>query len=409
VDFARAIARLGVARGVTAFQRFGYIERNGQSNLATPLGRWRVEPQPHQDLVDQVSPWIDRLRRAGSDKHAPASISRAVRNCEEGVLACCRGGRTPQRWQELLLALGGAEAQLVASPRFTVERNLQPLPQLSASWLQAADDGSVELRLALALAAQFGISAGGDLDWQDSVRHHFMPLGDSGRFRTGASGLVSDPRVVCSGKDLQRDALALVQRRVVEAGQAGQAHFPLAGFGGTQAALADVAAFITASVDDSRILGLARPLMAMRWKGFASPLTRPLTSTVDCGILPLYGILRLTHHPRPIPLESGQIQVRLDPAILARLAAGDLTTAIAVATRRLRASGLRPHFSQAIAEPALSLRLAASLAFPIADWDAGLLAGRLAHPVLQEPPTTPDEQTATTDFNSNTPERKEQT
>jgi len=46
LDMARAIARLGVARGITAFERFGYIERNGQSNLATPLGRWRVPVSP---------------------------------------------------------------------------------------------------------------------------------------------------------------------------------------------------------------------------------------------------------------------------------------------------------------------------------------------------------------------------
>ncbi|MBI5897158.1 MAG: type I-U CRISPR-associated protein Csx17, partial [Desulfobacterales bacterium] len=31
LDLARAVARLGAARGIAAFQRFGYIERNGQS------------------------------------------------------------------------------------------------------------------------------------------------------------------------------------------------------------------------------------------------------------------------------------------------------------------------------------------------------------------------------------------
>jgi CRISPR-associated protein Csx17 len=40
LDAARAIARLGTARGIDAFQRFGYFARNGQANLAIPLGRW---------------------------------------------------------------------------------------------------------------------------------------------------------------------------------------------------------------------------------------------------------------------------------------------------------------------------------------------------------------------------------
>ena len=42
LDLARAVGRLGIARGIATFQRFGYIERNGQSNLAVPLGRFRV-------------------------------------------------------------------------------------------------------------------------------------------------------------------------------------------------------------------------------------------------------------------------------------------------------------------------------------------------------------------------------
>ena len=39
LDLARAVRRLGVARGIEAFQRYGCIERNGQSNISVPLGR----------------------------------------------------------------------------------------------------------------------------------------------------------------------------------------------------------------------------------------------------------------------------------------------------------------------------------------------------------------------------------
>jgi CRISPR-associated protein Csx17 len=37
LDVARAVARLGVARGITAFERYGYLERNGKTNFAVPL------------------------------------------------------------------------------------------------------------------------------------------------------------------------------------------------------------------------------------------------------------------------------------------------------------------------------------------------------------------------------------
>src|SRR5690606_24502481 len=99
VDFGRAVARLGVARGITAFQRYGYIERNGRTNIAVPLGRWPVRAQPRQALLAQVADWVDALQRAGSGGQGPASVARAARVCEEAILACCRDGGNPRRWQ----------------------------------------------------------------------------------------------------------------------------------------------------------------------------------------------------------------------------------------------------------------------------------------------------------------------
>ncbi|MFX9938975.1 hypothetical protein ABTP77_21710, partial [Acinetobacter baumannii] len=37
LDFARAVARLGVDRGITQFQRYSFLMRNGQSFFATPI------------------------------------------------------------------------------------------------------------------------------------------------------------------------------------------------------------------------------------------------------------------------------------------------------------------------------------------------------------------------------------
>ncbi len=53
VDLARAIARLGVSRGITSFERYAFLERNGQANFAVPLGRWKVISQPNQELLSE--------------------------------------------------------------------------------------------------------------------------------------------------------------------------------------------------------------------------------------------------------------------------------------------------------------------------------------------------------------------
>ena len=60
-DLVRATARLGLARGIDSLQRFAYLERNGQSNLAVSVGRFRVTSRSHQMLLEEIAPWIDRL------------------------------------------------------------------------------------------------------------------------------------------------------------------------------------------------------------------------------------------------------------------------------------------------------------------------------------------------------------
>jgi CRISPR-associated protein Csx17 len=82
IDVARALARLGVARGVTGFVRFGYLERNGQSKIAVPLGRVAVRHRPRGRLIDDIAHWLDQLQRLARDDFAP---SRLV--ILEGVLA----------------------------------------------------------------------------------------------------------------------------------------------------------------------------------------------------------------------------------------------------------------------------------------------------------------------------------
>ncbi|HVX65188.1 MAG TPA: type I-U CRISPR-associated protein Csx17, partial [Bryobacteraceae bacterium] len=62
VEVARAISRLGVARGVRSFVRYGYLERNGQSTLAVPLGRMDVHEVRHARLIDDLAGWMDRLQ-----------------------------------------------------------------------------------------------------------------------------------------------------------------------------------------------------------------------------------------------------------------------------------------------------------------------------------------------------------
>lgn len=368
VDFGRAIARLGVARGITAFQRYGYIERNGQSNLAVPLGRWPVSAQPHVDLLDQVAGWVQSLARAARAGHAPASVARHAQACEEAMLAVTRPGAGARHWRALLVALGEAEAALPRSPRFTAERRLRPLPRLSETWVHAAAEDRPELRLAVALAGQFGPDSEGRLDRSWTVRRNFLPLAEpcDGR-RPRFAGILRQAETACIANDLAADATALVNRRIQEAGRHGWPRLPLVPIPGTEATAHDLAQLLAGELDEALILSLARAFMAVGWRGrfrWQSPAAAGASYARDLGP---HGLFVLAYHWAPLSLVPGAapIAVPLDPTPLARLIAGDLPRATEAVCRRLTAAGLPPYMRTAVGDAPSARRMAMALAFPV--------------------------------------------
>ena len=153
IEVVRAIGRLGVDRGVSSFQRFAYAERNGQANLAVPAGRWRVEQNPHADLLDAISGFVSRLRSAGSTHVAFGRHARVL----EGLmlkLSRRRESEQPEALERLLVALGGAEAEMLRRPKVAGESNLRPIPRLEARWIRRLRPNR-ELGIAIAIAAQW--------------------------------------------------------------------------------------------------------------------------------------------------------------------------------------------------------------------------------------------------------------
>jgi CRISPR-associated protein Csx17 len=375
LDFTRAVSRLGVARGITAFQRYGYIERNGQANLATPLGRWTVSPRPHQRLLDEVAPWISRLHRAAKVTHAPASFASASRRCSEAFMLCGADASVSERWQALLRELGRAERLAITSPRFTHERGLQPLPRLGASWLEAIYDGSVELRVAAALAA--ATTAGPDGRGSASFRRYWLPVVEgqrSARFATDQSGIHTGVEQVARGADLVQDLVAVLRRRSVEALRSGDGTL---GIRSRAASLVDgdaLARFIRGDFDDDKCLELAMPLMALDWPK-SEEVVRALAGASlsgehdEPGVV--YGICRLalplSRLSDSLAAELGQPLHRMDAAVLEHLASGQLPRGFAAALRRARASGFRPRARVAAGSAWQARRLAAALAIPIAE------------------------------------------
>lgn len=361
VDFARAIASYGVDRGIPRFERYGFQQRNGLSYFAVPLGSFRTALQPDVDLLNEIDRWLDRFRRAARSANAPARAGRALRRLEGSILDLCQEATTRQV-QNVLIALGEAEAAIAASPKMRDRSQLgafvDPVPLLSPQWLADAYDETAEFRLAAALV---GIGGGGER----AFRRHLEPVEVKKRSARWEEN-PDKPTLVWGGGDLVRNLLAVLTRRVVEAirdgGQPGDEGLLFPGKSRCSASLGDIAAFIEGRVDDRRIESLVRGLMLLDWRDPGlSEVIQKLRGDRDPIPNAAYGLLKLCHLPHTLD----GVAIPLTPTITRRAAAGDVQRATELAARRLRGSGLVPIPKRCSLSPPMALRTAAALLFPV--------------------------------------------
>ena len=402
LDFARAAASLGVSRGFQAFERFGFLMRAGRTYLATPIGRRSAAPSPATQLVADLDAggWLERVRRVGRNDEEPGAARRAVKRLEDalfGLLAAREGSREVER---AIVALGHIAGWLALSPSGR-KAIATPPPILSPAWLQRADDGSAEFRVAAALAA-LGLPAlpraappsdaqvpqaaprpgdsadgGSTTAWgtptddattgvpgrahsgaAPPMAAHFAPLdepsffyrGNLGTHRAWSDG--APPTVVWGAGPLVPNLIAVLERRLVEASTRGLDDKPLGG--ATAARLVDVAAFLSADFDDARCAALlaglvwARPARIRSATGRTGPAPVPFAYA---ALKPLFTPDAALRAARRLPPTA---RLPVPPGLIVRLRAGGdsrdgraTDAAVRLALARARASGLPAPFADA--------------------------------------------------------------
>jgi len=348
-DFARAVAGLGVDRGVCSFSRMAFLKRSGKAFLSTALGRFDVRYRAETDHLREIDTWLDSFRRAAGDKNAPGRFIAALHSIDAAIFDFCRyGGKA--LFQRILIAFGRAERELALTEGKVSNRNIKPLVGLSQDWIEAANNNSPEFAIALALsqlhdpAAKIG-----------PLRRNLEPVMIG---RTQAGDLYSnwaekDRAVVWNPTDLATNLANVLQRRIMDGQRCGCEQLPLASR--FAAPLGAVAAFIQAQLSEQRIEELTWGLMLIDGSK-ANPLA---SCTIRASDIPLpreYVLLKLLFLPRPLAAdrkgdrimwrlaregESG-ITIRPEPRILPLLRAGRVGEACRVAAQRLRNSGLQP-------------------------------------------------------------------
>lgn len=390
VEFARAIAGLGIDRGISSFERYGFLKRSGKAYLAAAMNHFRVPDHPRDalDLLGQLDLWLDGFRRACSAKETPSRLTSGLRRIETEVFRYCQYGRR-EDMQALLIALGGAEHGLATTGGQRSGKEIcRPLARLSPQWLLATHDGSLEYEIALALASVH------DRERKVcAIRSNIEPVEfDKGRWTWREAG----PHVVWGSADLSTNIAAVLLRRIMDGVRAGCMGLPL----DFRRALSPevTAAFIAGHVDDRRIEELLCGLLFVNHR-IPYPANLPRATVETPTPLPRqYALLKLLFLPRPLVREwnddcarwrltrgeESGITIRPEPRILPLLNAGRVSEACRIAYQRLRVSGLTPlpgSLSSGICrdgdweqDPSITpKRLAAALLLPVSDFTVNQL------------------------------------
>lgn len=376
VEFARAIASLGVARGLSGFHRYAFVQRNGLAYIAAPLGHFAVGHKPNDRLIDEADAWLESFRRYAVGPNAPARAEQDLRRIHEAILAHSRLGGA-HRLLDVLCAMGTASYRLAEGKSGREEVN-RPLYGLSEAWVTACDDGSTEFRIAAAVASIRDAGVG-------PIQCQLQPvtIGRMGRFVWSES----DTGVTWKSNELVRNMQSTLIRRFLIAERSGTHGHPLRST--VRVSLADVHRFLVGDVNDIRLQELVIAFSAV--KSFPSDWPPRSKGGRENLISRSYAMLKLLFDPRSpserVPDAEQQRQGTQEPPtiarsfgterpILAQLRAGNIEGAVNLAARQLRILGLNPlgtdnrrgHLMiNTVDSAVVAKRVAAALLIPIDD------------------------------------------
>ena len=375
IDFARAIAMLGVDRGINEFQRYGFQVRNGLAYFATPLGRFKVQRKPDADLLMEIDSWLDRFRYKCTKDDTPASLAKTVNNLDRSIMDICRKEGL-HIVQDLLINLGKCEKSMVNSLSWSQQAYLNPIPPLSSKWLKKADDGSVEFRLAASLASVYGKYG----DRFIPFRYNLEPVNRS-IFEEKAKNVwwkeENNKDYVPTKGDIFRTLNSIIERRIITAQQNNVDSYP--DHGRITADLGDISDFLEGRCNYGKIIDLLWGLILLDWVSISNERISLTKRDLEDTLLPGadYSIMKICHHRW---FDEKMEDIPIDPQIHRKASRGEGSKAIEFSIRRLRGSGIIPAIDSIDISSERSKRVGASLQFPISEFNAKRIIEHVTRP-----------------------------
>lgn len=358
VEFARAIASYGAERGISEFQQFCILKRNGKNHLTANVGRIMVSNEPATHLISEIDPWYNQVVYQSRKRGAPTSLKRLVQNMDRAILQFCKY-RKKSHMLDMLICIGRMS-------RYASDHGyVWMLDSLSDEWLARSYDGTAEFRLAASVAS-------------------IQPSKYVSAIRANLENVVRDKRgnwvrqqsascVWNELDDLPRNMVRVLQRRGIDATINSEDAIPVRA--AIPARTDDIAAFLEGDLDTAKMGLLIPSLSLVRMDGKTYPW-RDMAEGDDIPLPEAYVAIKMLYPP---DADDG---IPFDMSVLNLLKAGRTNQAYERASQILHSHGHRPlrysgrtglaHTTTLSAK--VQAHLPASLLFPLSRYDRRRMA-----------------------------------
>jgi CRISPR-associated protein Csx17 len=352
LEFSRAVGVLGVDRGISAFERYAFITRRGKSKVALPAGNIPVRYRPSLEIFNEIDPLISKLDQfMRGFRSPPASYARARQDMDEALFGCALRPDT-LHFTKVIRSLGRMESLLAQRDRTKEPKLSRALFGLSPRWISLGDEGSVEIRIASALAS-------------------IQPMEKVGSLRSNMAGVSpkkpwqwddQNSQQHWFGSNLAEKLGNIVLYRLMDAERKSVPDVPFTG--NVDLSPYDVMPFLNGETDDIKIEELLWGFTLINWgkpgliriaNRWRQPIAKTLLSRTWC-------LLKLLHSPSDVQGHA----FKREKSVSSLVQAGRIDNACGKAIQRLQIANIHPyriHFEEELS-PA---RLLASLLIPVKD------------------------------------------
>ncbi len=343
LDMAKSVNSLGVDRGIYAFERYGFFERRGKGySVGAPMGRFVVNQSATSRLIEELNDWLSTFQRFESGKGVAKRFVDLRRTLEEKLFLLASRHHTPADVQNVLAVLGKLQTAISRSDK--AREKLDPIPQLSEHWAQAADDKSPAFHITCALAGLRGLSEN-----PLPLRSQLFPIHHANQnnwLEKVNAKYKNDPACrirlpIAHQRGLVSTLIALLQSRLSLPTRLGFTDKPLNSK--ASVGLTDLMQFLTNNEMDAKIASLLPGLSLCKIHGDCN------RSAGEGQIHAAFALCKLALVPDATLRRLGLLQedqhLPVAPQLLPKLVSGNpqqATQAIEIASRRLRSSGLEP-------------------------------------------------------------------